>query len=230
MFHLKKSKMKTDSEIQRDVLDELKYEPILEASEIGVAVKNGVVTLTGTVNSYWKKVSAEKAAKRVRGVKAVAQEIEVRLSPIGKKNDTDIAEAVTNALKWHSAMQDNKIKVTVEDGWVTLEGEVEWEYQKNSAETSVENLIGVKGVINNINVVSKTKVSDIKQRIKSALERNATIDADKIDVEISGDEVTLTGKVRSWAELKEAETAAWLAPGVRKVKNKIEVDTDVFAY
>jgi osmotically-inducible protein OsmY len=222
--------MKTDSEIQKNVIDELKWEPALNASEIGVAVKDGIVTLTGTVDSYWKKMSAEKAAKRVAGVRAVAQEVEVELVPTGKKNDAEIAEAVLNALKWNSSVNDEKIKVKVEDGWVTLEGEVEWAYQRKSAERTIEDLEGIKGITNSIRIVATTTASEIKEKIRSALERNAAVDAERIEVEIDGDQVTLRGKVRSLAEQHEAEAAASLAPGVNKVINELKVDSEIFAY
>ena len=221
--------MKTDVEIQKDVMDELNWEPFLKATEIGVAVKNGVVTLSGKVDSYSKKISAEKAAKRVVGVKAVAEDIEVKLDANGKKSDSEIAEAVLNALKWHSAMQEDKIKVKVEDGWVTLEGEVEWEFQRNAAKSMVKDLIGVAGVLNNIKLMPKLVPSEIKRKITAAFHRSATVDADKVNVLVEGSKVSLSGKVRSYAEKKEAERTAWLAPGVTKVENKIEIDLQVFA-
>ncbi len=221
--------MKTDNEILKDVQDELKWDPYLSSSEIGVSVKNGIVTLTGIVDSYWKKLAAENAAKKISGVMAVVQKIEVKLSAVGKRTDTDIAQAIQNAFRWSVLVPKDKIKVKVEDGWVSLEGDVEWEYQKNAARKSVEKLEGVIGVTNNIRVVSKVTPGEIKKKIKSAFVRSASVDSDRIDVEVDGGTVTLSGKVRSWAERDEAEREAWLAPGVTKVKNEIEIDTEVYA-
>ena len=222
--------MKTDFEIQKDVMDELKYEPILNAAEIGVAVKNGIVTLSGTIDTHSKKIAAENAAKRVAGVKAVAEDIEVKLTTFGKKNDAEIAQTVVNALKWHSAMQDHKIQVKVEDGWVTLEGNVEWEFQKNAARIMVENLSGIVGISNLIKITPKLSSKEIKQKISAAFHRSATIDSEKIYIESIGNKIILTGKVSSWAEKKDAENAAWAAPGVGSVENKLLIDTEMFAY
>lgn len=221
--------MKTDSEIQRDVMDELNWEPLLNAHEIGVAVKNGIVTLSGAVETYTKKITAEEAAKRVMGVKAVVQDIDVRIAALGKKTDVDIAEAALSALRWNTNVPDKKIKVTVEDGWVTLEGEVEWEYQSTAAKNAVNNLTSVRGVTNNIKIVSLIKATDIKNKISAAFLRSATIDAGRISISTEGNKVLLKGKVRSYAEKKDAENAAWLAPGVNKVENKLEIDTEVYA-
>lgn len=222
--------MRTDAEIQKDVMEELKWVPLLRSTEIGVAVKDGVVTISGIVDSYAKKVAAEKAATRVSGVKALAEDIEVKISGTGKRTDTEIAEAVLNALKWHSAMQENKIKVKVDNGWVTLEGEVEWEFQRSGARLMVEDLQGVTGIINNIRIVSKILATDIKEKISSAFQRNATIDADQIKIKVDGHKVVLTGKVRSWVEKNDAENAAWLAPGINTVDNKIEIDYGILSY
>lgn len=222
--------MKTDSQVQEDVMDELKWEPILNASEIGVAVKNGIVTLSGSVETYSKKLAAERAAKRVAGVKAVALDIEVSLTSSGKRNDTEIAQAVINALKWNTQLPSEKIKVKVEDGWVTLEGQVEWEFQKNVARSSVENLFGVKGILNNISLLPQSKPTEIKQKITAALQRNATLDAEKIKVESSGNKVILTGTVRSWTEKMDAEEAACAAPGVTMVQNNLKIESEIFAY
>lgn len=222
--------MKTDSQIQKDVMDELAWEPILNANEIGVAVKNEIVTLSGTVETYSKKLAAEKAAKRVYGVKAVALDIEVKPSGTTKRNDTEIAQAVVNALRWDSQVPDEKIKTKVEDGWVTLEGDLEWDFQRTAARNAVENLLGVKGVFNNIRVSSKIKPIDIKQKIKTAFERSASLDAEKIDIETKGSKVILKGAVRSWVEKTDAENAAFSAPGVTEVENRLSIGTEVPVY
>lgn len=215
--------MKTDSQIQKDVQAELKWHPSLKASEIGVTVRNGIVTLSGTVDSYSKKLEAEAAARNIDGVKAVAEDLEVRVFPDVTKSDTDLAAAVLNALKWHSTVVDEKLKIKVENGWVTLDGTAEWGFQKDAAESAIENLKGVKGVINNIVVTTTVDPKDVKQQIQQAFHRSATIDSSNVLVDVTGDKVTLKGTVRSLAESRDAERAAWLAPGVRKVENKMEV-------
>jgi osmotically-inducible protein OsmY len=222
--------MKSDLQIQRDVMDELKWEPYLNASQIGVAVNNGIVTLSGQVDSYSKKLSAEKAAKRVSGVKAIAEDIQIGVSPAFRKTDTEIAEAILGALKWHSALQEEKIKIKVEDGIVKLEGEVEWEYQRNNAKVAIENLTGVRSVINLITVKPKISPTDIQQKISAAFHRSATIDAEKIQSEVIGNKVTLRGKVRSFAEKEDAENAAWAAPGITSVENKLQIEVPEYAF
>jgi osmotically-inducible protein OsmY len=222
--------MKSDLQIQKDVMEEIRWEPFLNASEIGVAVKNGVVTLSGHVDAYSKKIVAEKAAKKVTGVKAVAEDILVGISPAYRKTDAEIADAVLNALKWHTAVQEEKIKIKVEDGNVRLEGEVDWDYQRSSARKAIENLAGVRSVVSLIAVKPVTTASDIQQKISSALLRSATVDADKITPDVIGSRVILRGKVRSFAEKEDAEIAAWNAPGVTNVESKLEIEVPEYAF
>lgn len=216
--------MKPDLQLQRDVLDELKFEPSIREAELGVAVKGGVVTLTGFVDSYAEKFSAERTVERVSGVRAVADEIKVKLPGSYQRSDTDIADAVVNALRWDIQVPDDRIKAAVDDGWIDLEGEVEWQYQKWAAEGAVRNLTGVKGVTNLITVKPK-KVSthEVGQKIKDSLRRHAERDADRITIEARDGRVTLRGTVSSFAERQDAERAAWQAPGVTNVEDMIAV-------
>lgn len=222
--------MKNDLEIQKDVMDEIGWEPSLNPSEIGVAVKDGIVTLSGRVDSFFKKQTAEKATKRVKGVKAIAEDIQIGVSPSYERSDADIAAAVINALKWHAAVQEEKISVKVENGIVRLDGEVEWEYQRKNAKTAIENLTGVISVLNLITVKPKLTTSNIEQKISDAFKRNASIDAKKINVNIEGNKVILTGTVRSFTEKDDAENAAWAAPGVLHVDSKLRIDAPEYAF
>jgi osmotically-inducible protein OsmY len=212
-----------DAEVQADVIAELKWEPRVQAPEIGVSVKDGVVTLTGWVDSYTKRWAAEEAAHRVRGVKAVANGVEVRLAATGERTDAEIAAAAVRALEWDAVLVPEKIEVTVSRGWVTLKGTVDWEYKKREAERAVRNLAGVKGVSNLIDVKPSLKPADIKKEVEQALVRSAHTDAQRITVEVEGNKVILRGTVRSWAEREEAARAAWKAPGVTMVDNRITV-------
>ena len=215
--------MKNDLDLQRDVFDELKWEPAVHSTNIGVIVKDGVVTLEGVVDSYPEKWAAERAAKRVSGVKALALELEVKLPGSGQQTDADIAEAAENALKWDVLVPQDRIKVTVEKGFLTLEGQVDWQMERSAAERAVLNLTGVMGIANEITIKPSVAPSDIKAKIEAALKRSAILDAQQIKVMVDGGKVTLSGSVSSWAEWDEAESAAWAAPGVNEVKNLIAV-------
>jgi len=223
--------MKTNEEIQKDVMQEIKWDPQLRtvATEIGISAKEGVVTLSGIVDTYAKKLAAEKAAQRVHGVKVVAVDIEVKPVKTGVKTDTEIAEAIKNALMWNSAVNEDRIEVKVDNGWVYLNGNVEWEYEKRTAESAIKNLLGVRGVTNNITIKSKfIDADEIKNKIAAAFSRNARLDANTIRVEVIGSNVSLKGTVRSWTEKEEAERIAWSSPGVLTVDNKIEIFNEVF--
>jgi osmotically-inducible protein OsmY len=218
---------RTDEAIQRDVLDELKWNAYVRPNEIGVSVKDGIVTLTGWVDSYMKKIAAEEAAHRVPGVKAVANDIEVRLPSSAERTDADLASAVLNALRWDAAIPAGKLDVTVSKGWVTLKGEVDFAFQKRDAERAVQRLSCVKGVTNLIVVTSHLSPTELKQQIEKALVRNAETDASRITVELQGSKVILRGTVRSYAEKKAAEETAWSAPGVTEVDNRITISLPV---
>jgi osmotically-inducible protein OsmY len=213
--------MKTDNELRRDVERELQWDPSVDARDIGVAAKNGVVTLTGQVANYFGKWQAEQIVKRVAGVAGLANDIEVRLS--AERSDTDIAQAAAFALKINTAVPPDRVKVIVEHAWVTLEGKVDWYYQRSAAESAVRHLMGVKAVTNAIDIMPKAKPADVRHQIEQAFERNAQIDARRISIETNDRKVILRGTVRSWAELDEAETAAWAAPGVSEVDNRLTV-------
>jgi osmotically-inducible protein OsmY len=222
--------MKTDIEIQKDVIEQLRWQPILNAAEIGVAVKNGVVTLSGNVDAYSKKIAAELATRKVSGVKVVAEDIQVGPSPDFRKTDTEIAEAVLNALKWNSSVPAQQFKIKVEDGVVTVEGEVNWEYQRSAVRMAIEHLTGVRRINNLITIRSSVTPDNVKQKILSAFHRSATIDADSVSVDVLDNRVVLTGKVRSFAEREDAVDAAWSAPGIRFVENRIMVDEEELVF
>lgn len=219
--------MKNNAELQKDVQDAIKWEPLLNAAEIGVTVKDGVVTLTGTVDSYSKKTEAEDAAKNVAGVTAVVEKIEIKYNTgWGKKDDNEIAVEVVNALKWNWRIPSADVKVKVEDGWVTLTGELQWNYQKEAAKDAVKNLLGVMGVANNITIKSGTQDQIEKRDIESALRRNCSIRDENITVRTSNHKATLTGTVDSWYQKNEAARMAWNAPGVWTVDNELVVGYD----
>lgn len=211
------------SSLQHDVLAELEWDPSVDAAKIGVTADDGVVTLTGHVSSYPERWAAERIAKRVHGLKAVANELEVKLPGDGKRDDTEIAKAAVDALRWNILVPGEKVKVTVTNGWVTLTGDLDWQYQKRAAEESVGYLKGVRAVSNDIHVAPRVAASDVKQKIEAALKRSAEVDAKKISVETSDSRVTLRGSVRSWTEHDDALDAAWAAPGVRTVVDELRI-------
>jgi osmotically-inducible protein OsmY len=212
----------TDEEIQENVMAELKWDAKLQPNEIGVTVKDGIVTLTGWVDSFLKKWSAEDVALKVSGVKAVANDLEVKLASV--RTDADIAAAALRALEWDAFVPSDRVQVTVSKGWVTLKGEVEWQYQKQDAERVVRRLLGVKGVSNLITVEPRANPAELKKKIESALVRNAEVDANRITVDVQGSKAIMKGTVRAWAEKEEAERVAWSAPGITSVENRIAVE------
>ena len=222
--------MKTDAELQQDVMNELKWEPSIKAAKIGVAVKDGVVTLSGYVDTYGEKWAAHRTAVRVFGVKAVVEELKVRLPDPFQRPDEDIAQAAANALQWNVWLTHmiDRIEVVVENGWVTLSGDVDWRYQKDAAGDTVRNLIGVRGLSNDIAIEPIKPIpvngQGVKDNIVSAFQRNAILDARRITVETHGGKVILRGSVRSWAERDQVERAAWAAPGVSEIESHIIIN------
>jgi osmotically-inducible protein OsmY len=214
----------TNSALQHNVLSELEWDPSVNATKIGVTADAGVVTLTGHVSTYAEKWSAERVAKRLKGVTAVANEIEVRLPSEAKYDDEEIAKSAVAALHWNIAVPREQVKIVVNKGYVTIDGEVEWQFQKREAETAIRNLVGVCGISNDITVKPKVTVPDVKERIEQALKRSAEVDAGKITIETADGQVTLRGRVRSWAEREDAVDAAWAAPGVRNVVDQLSIN------
>ena len=212
-----------DSTLRQDIIDEFEFEPSINAAHIGVAVERGVVTLTGHVTTYAQKAAAEEVVRRVKGVKGIAQEIEVR--PIGsnKTADDEIAKRALNSLRWTTLVPQDVVQIRVQDGWVTLTGKVDWQYQRTAAENAVSGLAGVKGFRNNIEVRPHATTEDVKKRIEDALRRNAEVEAHAIRVEVRDGKVRLEGKVNTWAQRRAAERAAWSAPGVRSVEDLLTI-------
>jgi osmotically-inducible protein OsmY len=215
--------MKTDAQLKSDVSAELEWDPSINATHVGVAVNDGVVSLTGHLDTYAEKFALERAVQRVHGVKAIAMEVDVKLEPGHRRSDSEIATAAESALQWHALVPADKILVKVERGWVTLKGEVDWEYQRRSAEKAVRTLTGVVGVSNTLTLKSTTTPANVANRIRDALARHAEREAKHIEVIVNGSVVTLRGAVHSWAERSAAYGAAWSAPGVLTVVNELKV-------
>jgi osmotically-inducible protein OsmY len=214
---------RTDAELQRDVSAELRWDPKVRDEEVAVAVKDGVVTLAGTVETYAQKMAAERAAERVSGIRALAERLEVKPPSDRARTDTELAHLVADALRWHAEVPREKVKARVEKGWVTLDGEVEWKFERDAAERAVRYLHGVRGVVNLVAIRPHVSAYDVSQRIKEALRRRAELDASHIDVLAADGMVTLKGTVRSWTERADAESAAWAATGVRDVDDRLTV-------
>jgi osmotically-inducible protein OsmY len=215
--------MKSDLQLHKDVIEELQWDPRVHEAEIGVSVKDGVVTLSGSVETFAQKYAAERAVERVTGVRAVAEELHVRPVTEHQLDDTEIAHAALNALSWNIEIPATKITVKVEGGWITLKGSVEWNFQRLAAEFAVRYMAGVKGLLNLIEVKPAVSPAEVKAKIEAALKRNAELDAERITVDTADGKVTLTGNVRSWTERVDAEHAAWAAPGVREVDDQLVV-------
>lgn len=220
--------MKTDLQLHKDVLDELRWDPRVNEAEIGVSVKDSVVTLTGFVPTFAQKYAAEKVVERLAGIRAIADDLHVKPLASFVRNDTDIAHSVVNALSWNIEVPAEKITAKVEGGWVTLKGEVDWNYQKSAAEGAIRYLGGVKGISNLIDVKPKASPVEVKSKIEAALKRNAELDAKLIEVRTTDGKVILEGNVRSWAERADAERAAWAAPGVKEVDDRLVVSAATF--
>jgi osmotically-inducible protein OsmY len=214
----------SDSSLRQDIIDELDFEPSIDAADIGVAVEDGVATLTGHVPTYAQKITVEDVVRRVKGVKGIAQQIEVRPFGTNRTADDEIAKRALSTISWNTAIPDDAVQVKVQEGWVTLTGKVEWQYQKTAAADAVRDLAGVVGVTNRIEIASRASAFDVKKRIEDALKRNAEIEAQAIRVNVlDGGKITLDGKVHAWSERRAAERAAWSAPGVKVVDERITV-------
>ena len=216
--------MKTDAQLKTDVANELQWDPSINSTNVGVAVRDGIITLSGHLDTYAEKYAIERAVQRVQGVKAVAVELDVKLAPDHRRSDSEIAAAAESAFRWHALVPSERIRVKVEKGWVTLSGEVDWEYQRSSADKAVRPLTGVIGVTNSVTIKAQSTPTNITNRIRDALARQAEREAKNIEVMLSGSTVTLRGKVHSWAERAAVQGAAWSAPGIAQVVNELKVE------
>ena len=216
--------MKTDSDLKKDVLSELMWDPLIAEARVGVTVSDGVVTLTGHLDTYAEKVAAKRAAERVSGVKAIAVELDVIPVGVHQRNDTEIATAVEHALGWNTSVPQDRVKVTVEKGWVTLNGELDWNFQRRAVERMIRPLKGVVGITDNIRLKALPVPVNLSNRIQDALTRQAVREARRIEISMDGSVVTLCGHVHSWAERNAAEGATWSAPGVSRVNNQLTIE------